>query len=390
MNKFFSVPLLLQSALALIRRHFRGALIVFLIIGFSYGTLFLGVSKSDGLWNKQEGSETPTEAPTEVPTEVPTEAPTEIPTETLTEIPTEVPTEAPTEVPTVTLTDIPTYTLTQVNTPTYTLIPTNTPTSTNTSTWTPTSTRTSTLTPTSTTTPTVTPTPTQTRTPTSTPTRTPTATEVPTDTVPPGAPTSTPRPSRTPPEYGRSATPTPLPSVTAAVLGPAPSSTQTKIVPSATASLTPTSIAAIFPLAGISAEPNPKLNANGMPYLLLLAALVIGGGAFFILRLQGHTAPYDPSLGGGGSAAPLIVNPATVGAFGFSGWLAGQATLLSDSEKVVLSKVADGIRSALKLAGGSPDLKLISEIGTQESLQLTARSPFLTSATRGTGLPEER
>jgi hypothetical protein len=122
-----------------------------------------------------------------------------------------------------------------------------------------------------------------------------------------------------------------------------------------------------------------------MPYLLLLAALVIGGGAFFALKLQGHAEVYDPSMGGGGAAATLAINPIAVGALGFAPWLAGQAPLLSSGEKVVLSKVGNGIGSAINLVGGSSDLKNISEAGTQEHLQLTTTSPFLAVSMRGAG-----
>jgi hypothetical protein len=158
------------------------------------------------------------------------------------------------------------------------------------------------------------------------------------------------------------------------------------IAPSATASLTPTSNGAFLPLSEIGTGPNPKLNANGMPYLLVLAALVIGGGAFFAFKYQGRTEVYDPSSGVGGAAATMAINPITVGAFGFAAWLAGQAPALTSGEEVVLSKVGTGIGSAINLVGGSSDLKNISELGPQEHRQLTASSPFLTPANRAPGL----
>jgi hypothetical protein len=126
-----------------------------------------------------------------------------------------------------------------------------------------------------------------------------------------------------------------------------------------------------------------------MPYLLVLAALVIGGGAFFAFKYQGRMEVYDPSAGVGGAAPALSINPAMVGAFGFSAWLAGQSPSLAFGEKVFLSKVTNGFRSAIDLVGGSSDLKNITETGTQESLQLAVSSPTLTSAIRDTGFLEE-
>jgi hypothetical protein len=126
-----------------------------------------------------------------------------------------------------------------------------------------------------------------------------------------------------------------------------------------------------------------------MPFLLLFAALVIGGGAFFAFKFQGRTEVYDPSKGGGGAAATLPINPALVGAYGFAAWLVGQTPSLSFGEKVFLSKVGNGFNAAINLIHSNPDLKNISEMGTQESLQLTASSPPLRSAIRGTGFLEE-
>jgi hypothetical protein len=126
-----------------------------------------------------------------------------------------------------------------------------------------------------------------------------------------------------------------------------------------------------------------------MPFLLFLAVLVIGGGSFFILGLQGRTGAYDPSRGSGGAAASLPINPAMVGGFGFAAWLMEQAPALSFGEKVFLSKIGNGFNAAINFVSGNPHLKNISELGTQESLQLTARSPFLTSEIRSTGFLEE-
>ena len=178
-------------------------------------------------------------------------------------------------------------------------------------------------------------------------------------------------------------------SATAAGLAAAFTPTQGKIVPTATVSMTPTSDVGFLPLSSIGTGSNPKLNANGMPFLLLLAVLVMGGGAFFIFTLQGRTEGYDPSRGGGGAAASLAINPAMVGGYGFAAWLTGQAPSLTFGEKVFLAKVGNGFNTAINLVGGNPDLKNISELGTQESLQLTARSPLLTSEIRGTGFLEE-
>jgi len=76
-------------------------------------------------------------------------------------------------------------------------------------------------------------------------------------------------------------------------------------------------------------------------------------------------------MGGEAAAATMAINPTTVGAVGFSAWLAGQAPLLSYGEQVVISKVGNGIGSAIHLVGGISDLKKISEMGPQEFLQLT-------------------
>ncbi len=122
-----------------------------------------------------------------------------------------------------------------------------------------------------------------------------------------------------------------------------------------------------------------------MPFLLLIAALMTGGGVFFAFKLRSRKQVYGPSLAVGGAAAAMAIHPVTVGAFGFTAWLAGQAPMLTQGEQVVLSKVRNGIGSAIHLVGGISDLKKISEMSTQEFLQLSANSPFPTLGIRGTG-----
>jgi hypothetical protein len=125
-----------------------------------------------------------------------------------------------------------------------------------------------------------------------------------------------------------------------------------------------------------------------MPFLLLLAALMTGGGLFFAFRLWRRAEVYVPYAGVGRTDPTTAINPSTVGAFGFAAWLSNQAPLLNYGERVVLSKVGNGIRSAMHLVGQTPDLKKISEMGTQESLQLTTSSPILPAAVWGTGFAE--
>jgi hypothetical protein len=352
MKQFFSVPPLHQSVLVFIRRQFPRILKVFLILGVTCLTSFTGVSVCYG---QGDNALKPTKTDN---THVPTYK-------------TIVPTDPPV---------IPT------NTP---IVPTNTPvpTDTNIQTSTPTDTPDCTFGPT----PTATGTPLPTCIPTSTPTQTLTETEMPTDTARPGGPTSTPRPSkRLAPTNAAGITVTQTASATATGMGAAPLSgqsaaTQGMIGALATASSTPTSNGASVPGPGIGTGSNLKINANGMPFLLLLAALVIGGGAFFAFKLRGRKEVYDPSMGGGEAAPAMAINPAAVGAVGFSAWLAGQAPLLTYGEKVVVSKVGNGIGFAIHLVSGISDLKKISEMGTQEFLQLTTSSLFPTAAIRSTG-----
>jgi hypothetical protein len=362
MKKFFSVPPLHQYALVLIKRQFRGALIVFLFLGLAYFCLFIGASRGQADTLHDDAGDTAT-ADAQHFADTQTAAAQQT-AQQLTDWAQQT-AQQQTDWAQQTAQQLTDWAQQTAAAQTLAAMPTHTPTDT----------------------PTV-PTHTPTRTPTHTLTPTSTVTEVPTSTTVPGGPSSTPRPTRIPPTYpSRTATPTATP--TASAPGATSTSTQEVIAPSATASLTPTSNGAFLPLSEIGTGPNPKLNANGMPYLLVLAALVIGGGAFFAFKYQGRTEVYDPSSGVGGAAAALSINPAMVGAFGFSAWLAGQSPSLSFGEKVFLSKVTNGFRSAIDLVGGGSDLKNITETGTQESLQLAVSSPTLTSAIRGTGFLEE-
>jgi hypothetical protein len=361
MNKLFPITHFHPSVLAYRRRQFPRVLQVFVILGVICLTLFTGVSEVNGQVNN-------TLKPSKVDnTHAPTYKTIEPPTNTLPIVPTNTPPIVPTN----------------------TLVPTDTPVPTDISD--PTSTQTETPDCTSDLTPTATGVPLPTCIPTSTPTQTLTETEMPTDTALPGGPTSTPRPTKPPPLTNMAGiTVPPTASATATGMGPASASGQSAapqgmIGAPATASLTPTGNGASVPGPGIGIGSNLKSNANGMPFLLLLAALVIGGGAFFAFILRRRREVYDPSLGAGGAAATMAINPTTVGAIGFAAWLAGQAPLLTYGEKVVISKVGNGISSAIILVGGISDLKKISEMGTQEFLQLTTSSPFLTAAVRSTG-----
>jgi hypothetical protein len=145
-----------------------------------------------------------------------------------------------------------------------------------------------------------------------------------------------------------------------------------------TTSLTPTNKAAAFAAPGTGSGSNQKSNAKGAPFLLLLAALGIGGGAVSVNKLWGVKENYVPSKPGGEAAAPAtVINPATVGALGFSAWLAGQVPALTPDEKEALAKVEKGVGSAANQIGAISDLNAIAEIGTEEFLQLTKSSPFL-------------
>jgi hypothetical protein len=113
-------------------------------------------------------------------------------------------------------------------------------------------------------------------------------------------------------------------------------------------------------------------------YLLFLALLGIGGGAVSVNKLWGIKENNGSSHAGGGAAVPTTaINPTTVGALGFAAWLAGQVPVLTPDEKEVLTKVENGIGSAANQVGGISDLNQISETGTEEFLQLTKSSPFL-------------
>jgi hypothetical protein len=111
---------------------------------------------------------------------------------------------------------------------------------------------------------------------------------------------------------------------------------------------------------------------------LLLALLGIGGGSVSVNRLWGIRENNGSSHAGGGSAVPTTaINPTTVGALGFAAWLTGQVPVLTPDEKEVLTKVENGIGSAANQVGAISDLNTISAIGTEEFLQLTKSSPFL-------------
>jgi hypothetical protein len=111
---------------------------------------------------------------------------------------------------------------------------------------------------------------------------------------------------------------------------------------------------------------------------LVLALLGLGCGSVSVNRLWGIRENNGPSNGGGGAALPpTAINPATVGAVGFSAWLAGQVPVPTPEEKEILAKVENGVGSAANQVGGVSDLNKISETGTEEFLQLTKSSPFL-------------
>jgi hypothetical protein len=332
---------------------FPSALKIFLILGFAYPIFFTGVMEAHGLVDKP---------PTNTPHPSNTHKPPPKPTNTLPPEPTDPPVATNTPIA-LTNTPIPSTTGIHSLTPTGTCCTYgDTPTVSGV----PTCTFTYTLIPTS------------------------AETEMPTDTALPGGPTSTPRSTRTLPTT-KTAYVTATRKASETAIGPgidftASPSQDSRIVfgPSATASLTRIPDGGAFSLPGTGAESNPSGIAGGLPFLLFLVAAVLGGGAFFSFRLRSRRAVYGPSLGEGAAAA-LAINPAAVGAFGFTAWLAGQVPLLTPGEQAVLSKVGNGISSAIRLAGGVSDLKRISELGTQEFLQLSMGSPFLTAAIRGTG-----
>jgi hypothetical protein len=376
MKKPFSIPPLGQSALVRTMRQSPSVLQVSLFLGLICITFFSGVGEAHGLLDKPP---TDTDKPTNPPnTHVPTYktvAPTDPPAATNTPVlPTDPPIASNTPIAS-TNTPYPTNT---------SIIRTNTPI--------PSATGVQSPIPTVTTPCTygLTPTATGIPLPTCTPTPTPTGTEAPTDTALPGGPTSTPRPIKTrTPTNTAGVMPDPAASVTAADpdlgITPTPSDNpQGASGPLATASITPTGGDSYIPWPGTGAGSNPNPGANGIPFLLFIAALMTGGGIFFAFRLRGPREVFSAALADEGSAA-LAIHPATVGASGFAAWLAGQVPMLTQGEQVVLSKVRNGIGSALRLVGGVSDLNKISEIGTQEFLQLTARSPFPAVAIRGSG-----
>jgi hypothetical protein len=350
------VPPFGRSASELYKRFLPRVLQVFLILGVVCLTSFSGVREDHGLVDKPP---TDTEAPV-APTDAP--KPTKPPN---THVPT-YKTDAPIASDTpVILTDTPIPT----NTDDPNATPTNTPDCYPFS-----------LTPTAGLIPGI---------PTCTPTPTLTGTEAPTDTVQPGGSTSTPKPTKTkaPTEMGGvPATPTVF--GTSAEMGFAsaftPPSSGQGLIGSSAEPPSPTRNAAAISGSGSGTGLNPLTGVNGMPFILMLGALVMGGGLFFGFVLRERSEVFDPSLDG--AAATLSIHPVTVGASGFSAWLAGEAPLLTSGEKVVLAKVADGIVAALHLSGRISDLIRISERGPQEYLQLTTGPRLVTAVIRGTGL----
>ncbi len=353
MDNSSCVPPFLYSGLSKLRRLLPRVLQVFLILGAVGLISFSGVRDGGGQGNnptKEEKTDKPPHPtnihrPTDPPI-VPTDPPV-VPTD-----PPVVPTDPP-----VVPTNPPLSTDTSIAS-TNTLLPTDTDD--------PNATPTSTpdcspfvLTPTATSIPGI---------PTCTPTQPLTETDLPTDTVPPGSATSTPRPTKTKaPTETAGILVTPTASDAASGMNSASTFSQGMIGASATQSPTPTSNLASVPGSGDNAGSNPLSNVKAMPYLLFLATLTVGGGAIFAFTTRNRRDVYDPSLG---ASATLAIHPATVGASGFSAWLADQAPLLTDGEKVVLSKVGNGIISALHLSGRISNLTRISERGPQEFLQL--------------------
>ncbi|HEY5119695.1 MAG TPA: hypothetical protein VII90_09585, partial [Anaerolineales bacterium] len=208
-------------------------------------------------------------------------------------------------------------------------------------------------------------------------------------------PTNTPVPTSTPASRLFDASETPRPTkmirprstpVNTGIAGP--TATQTKIGGAAAGSITPersltlspsptSGLGSIGPITIIPLPP-PVSNAVNRTYLLLLALLGIGGGSVSVNRLWSIRENNGSFHAGGGSAVPTtVINPTTVGALGFAAWLTGRVPVLTPDEKEVLAKVESGIGSAAIQIGVISDLNTISAIGTEEFLQLTKSSPFL-------------
>jgi len=152
------------------------------------------------------------------------------------------------------------------------------------------------------------------------------------------------------------------------------------ITPESSPTLTPSPTSVLGSIGPITIIPLPPpvSNAVNRTYLLFLALLGIGGGAVSVNRLWGIRENNGSSHAGGGSAVPTTaINPTTVGALGFAAWLTGQVPVLTPDEKEVLTKMESGIGSAANQVGAISDLNTISAIGTEEFLQLTKSSPFL-------------
>lgn len=316
-------------------RQFQVVLGAFLILGFVYAALFIGVSKTHGLWNKQgeATSEIPPEEATTV--EAPTETPTEAPI-------------APSNTPTDTLTDAPTDTL----------VPTGTPSPTDTPSYTPTDTFTKTYTPTR------------------------TETEVPTDTVPPGYPTSTPIPPKILPLMNTaSATATEQMIAAPLMASSTPTSTRTSTPRPKNDNGSNDPITTFFQSSSIP-------NVNITPYLVLLAVTAVEVAAFWVYAFRGPKVENPPPIKGGWAAFKTMT--VAIGSPGFEAWMTGQAPILTPGEKAVLTKLGDGMQSAVNLAGGISDLKNISETGTEAFFQLTVSSPFLAWTSRVAGLVQRK
>jgi hypothetical protein len=353
----------------------RAILAAILVIGTTCISLFTGVGEVHGQDDKTPNTHKPpthTPRPPD-PTDTPVIIPTDPPPPTNTSIAPTNTSVAPTNTAIV-----PTNT---VSVPTGTSVPPNTP---NPS-WTLTATDPCTFG--------LTPTATDNHLPTClpTPTQTPTIMEISTDTPLPGGPTATTSFTRTstptdasivaPALLESSTAPAPATESTAAPSGPFPA----EAIPSVNPSTTPTegNSDRIGPAAGMGS--NPVSGASGIPFLLLIASLMTGAGIFSAFGLRSRREVYGPAPAGGGSAFSTAIHPATVGAAGFSAWLIGQVPMLTQGEQVVLSKVRNGIGSALRRIGGASDLLRIIEFGPQERIQLTADFPFPAAGVRRTG-----
>jgi hypothetical protein len=360
MNKDSFIPIFHRSTSGSPGRIMPRILSACLVIGFACFSLFVGVSEAQGQGNNTPNTPKPTH--TEKPKDTKTPKPTTQPDTPVVPTNTSV---APTDTPSGS-TDTPVASID-----------------------TPLSSSTLKLTLTQTTTPDCTydPTPTantQTAIPTCTPTNTPTLSlggvVSSTNTVIPFGKTSTPIPTLTLPQTAPADAPSNRDNIVAPLLSP---STPDGKDPD---SGNPINHPGDDGSEAVSPSSGPASTAVRVPFLFWFTVLLSAGGAVAAFLLRNRNEARGPVLDGGGSAATMAIHPATVGAHGFSDWLAGQDPMLTQGEQVVLSKVRNGIGSALQWVGDVSDLKKISEIGTQEFLQLTAQSPFFTLSAKGTGL----